>query len=151
MTKKREVLSIEFTLSQIINKLDPEEVKNATNKSISHFRKCSDPEDKNHTLFLKDAIQLDILLQNKKLGTPFLDLIEIILNSELKKNNNYSDIKSVLINLGGRMGDLMDTTLDAINPAGTQGVKITLDEKKEVFKAIAELEEKISNLKLSIK
>ena len=151
MTKKREVLSIEFTLSQIINKLDPEEVKNATSKSISHFRKCSDPEDKNHTLFLKDAIKLDILLQNKKLGTPFLDLIEIILNSELKKNNNYSDIKSVLINLGGRMGDLMDTTLDAINPAGTQGVKITLDEKKEVFKAIAELEEKISNLKLSIK
>tara|TARA_Y100000768_G_scaffold314785_1_gene249690 strand:- start:348 stop:803 length:456 start_codon:yes stop_codon:yes gene_type:complete len=151
MTKKREILSIEFTLSQIINKLDPEEVRNATNKSISHFRKCSDPEDKNHTLFLKDAIQLDILLQNKKLGTPFLDLIEIILNSELKKNNNYSDIKGVLINLGGRMGYLMDTTLDAINPMSTQGIKISLDEKKEVFKAISELEEKISNLKLSIK
>ena len=142
MTKKREVLSIEFTLSQIINKLDPEEVKNATNKSISHFRKCSDPEDKNHTLFLKDAIQLDILLQNKKLGTPFLDLIEIILNSELKKNNNYSDIKSVLINLGGRMGDLMDTTLDAINPAGTQGVKITLDEKKKFLRLLRNLKKK---------
>ena len=66
MTKKREILSIEFTLSQIINKLDPGEVKNATGKSISHFRKCSDPEDKNHTLFLKKHFGI-VDLKKKKL------------------------------------------------------------------------------------
>ena len=63
MTKYRESLSIEFVLSQVIKKLDDEEIKNFTGKSISHYRKCSDPEDKDHTLHLKDAIQLDILMQ----------------------------------------------------------------------------------------
>ena len=34
----------------------------STNKSMSHFRKCSDPDDKDHTLYLKDAILLDLIL-----------------------------------------------------------------------------------------
>ena len=39
MTKYRESLSIEFVLSQVIKKLDDEEIKNFTGKSISHYRK----------------------------------------------------------------------------------------------------------------
>ena len=50
MTKIRNPLSIENVLSSMISKLDEDEVKNLTNKSISHFRKCSDPDDKDHNL-----------------------------------------------------------------------------------------------------
>ena len=56
MTKLRKPHSIEFVLSLNLNKLTDEEIKLFTNKSLSHFRKCSDPDDKDHTLYFKDAI-----------------------------------------------------------------------------------------------
>ena len=58
MTKIRDPLTIEHILSKVINKLDEHEVKNITNKSISHFRKCSDPDDKDQNLHYADAIKL---------------------------------------------------------------------------------------------
>ena len=39
MTKIREPLSIEQVLSNVIQKLDEDDIKNITNKSSSHFRK----------------------------------------------------------------------------------------------------------------
>ena len=56
MTKIREYLSIEEVLSSVIKKLDENEIKNITNKSISHFRKCSDAEDKDHHVHLGDEL-----------------------------------------------------------------------------------------------
>jgi len=73
MTKLREPHSIEFALNQVLKKLKDEEIKKSTGKSISHFRKCGDADDKDHNIGLSDAIKLDILLQQKKLGTPLLD------------------------------------------------------------------------------
>ena len=67
MTKLRKPLSIEFVLSQMLAKITDEEIKLSTNKSLSHFRKCSDPDDKDHTLYLKDAILLDLILHKKKI------------------------------------------------------------------------------------
>jgi len=151
MTKYREILTIEFVLSQVIKKLDAEEIKNFTGKSISHYRKCSDPEDKDHTLHLKDAIQLDVLMQKKTLGTPFLDLIDSNLTHEFGKINDYVNVKNILINIGGRIGNLMDVTQEAIQPEGHKGEIISKKEKLEIFKAILEVEEKISRLKLSVK
>ena len=101
MTKYRESLSIEFVLSQVIKKLDDEEIKNFTGKSISHYRKCSDPEDKDHTLHLKDAIQLDILMQKNMLGTPFLDLINLNLTHEFRKINDYENVKNIHDKIAG--------------------------------------------------
>ena len=150
MTKKRKILSIEFILSQVLKKLEAEEIKTFTGKSMSHFRKCSDPDDNDHTLYLKDAILLDILMQKKELGTPFSDLIDLNLNHDLNQTNNYNNIKNVLINIGGRLGNLMDTTQNAIDPEGQEGDKISEEEKKKIFEAISQLEEKIIKLKLSI-
>ena len=73
MTKLREPLTIERILSQAISKLDENEIKNITSKSISHFRKCSDPDDRDHNLHFNDAVMLDILMQRKSLGTHFID------------------------------------------------------------------------------
>ena len=151
MTKYREILTIEFVLSQVIKKLNAEEIKNFTGKSISHYRKCSDPEDADHTLHLKDAIQLDVLMQKKMLGTPFLDLINSNLSQEFKKINDYVNVKNILINIGGRIGNLMDVTQEAIKPEGHKGEIISKKEKQEIFQAILEVEEKISRLKLSVK
>ena len=60
MTKLRKPLSIESILSGVIKDLNEDNVKELTGKSLSHFRKCSDPDDKDHNLHFIDAIKLDI-------------------------------------------------------------------------------------------
>ena len=151
MTKIRDPLTIEHILSRIINKLDEHEVKNITNKSISHFRKCSDPDDKDHNLHYADAIKLDILMQRKALGTPFIDNFSLLIEDEFNKNNVYDNVASTLIKIGGRMGNLMDTTQQAMSPDSQMGKEISKKEKDQIFKAINEVEEKIAKLKISVK
>ena len=151
MTKLRKPLSIEFVLSQALTKLDEIEIKNSTGKTMSHFRKCGDADDKDHNISFSDAIKLDVLLQQRKLGTPLLDYFNLKLQSELRKINEYESISNVLINIGGRIGNLMDITQEAIKPSGPKGSSISNEEKQKIFKAVSEVEEKIAKLKLSVK
>ncbi|MAH03061.1 MAG: hypothetical protein CMI70_04740 [Candidatus Pelagibacter sp.] len=151
MTKIRKILTVEQVLSFALSKINDDEVKNISGKTVSHFRKCSDHDDKDHNLYFDDAIKLDILMQKKGLGTPFLDNFGLKLSEEFKKINEFENISNVLINIGGRIGNLMDVTQDAINPAGAQGEIISPTEKDKILKATSEVEEKIAKLKLSVK
>ena len=151
MTKIRNPLSIESVLSNIINKLDEKDVKNLTNKSISHFRKCSDPDDKDHNLYLSDAIKLDILMQRTSLGTPLLDNFELMIDEEFKKLNSFENLENILLKVGGRVGDLMDVVQETMNPESALGKDLSMKERDLISKSIIKLEEKIAKLKLSIK
>ncbi len=151
MTKIRKILTVEQVLSFALSKINDDEVKNISGKTVSHFRKCSDHDDKDHNLYFDDAIKLDILMQKKGLGTPFLDNFGLKLSEEFKKINEFENISNVLINIGGRIGNLMDVTQDAINPAGAQGEIISPTEKDKILKATSEVEEKMTKLKLSVK
>ena len=151
MTKIRNPLSIENVLSNMISKLNEDEVKNLTNKSISHFRKCSDPDDKNHNLHLGDAIKLDIIMQRNSLGTPLMDNFQIMLDEEFKKVNSFENLENTLLKVGGRVGDLMDVVQEAMNPDSALGKDLSKKEKDLINKSIIELEEKIAKLKVSIK
>jgi len=151
MTKIRNPLSIESVLSNIINKLDEKDVKNLTNKSISHFRKCSDPDDKDHNLYLSDAIKLDILMQRTSLGTPLLDNFELMIDEEFKKLNSFENLENILLKVGGRVGDLMDVVQEAMNPESSLGKDLSIKERDLISKSIIKLEEKIAKLKISIK
>ena len=151
MTKIRNPLSIENVLSNMISKLNEDEVKNLTNKSISHFRKCSDPDDKDHNLHLGDAIKLDIIMQRNSLGTPLMDNFQIMLDQEFKKVNSFENLENTLLKVGGRVGDLMDVVQEAMNPDSALGKDLSKEEKDLINKSIIELEEKIAKLKISIK
>ncbi len=151
MTKIRNPLSIENVLSNMISKLNEDEVKNLTNKSISHFRKCSDPDDKDHNLYLGDAIKLDIIMQRNSLGTPLMDNFQIMLDEEFKKVNSFENLENTLLKVGGRVGDLMDVVQEAMNPDSALGKDLSKKEKDLINKSIIELEEKIAKLKISIK
>ena len=151
MTKIRDPLSIENVLSNMVSKLNDDEVKNITGKSISHFRKCSDPDDKDHNLYLSDAIKLDILMQRNLLGTPLMDNFQLILDNEFKKVNSFENLENTLLKVGGRVGDLMDVVQEAMNPDSPLGKDLSKKEKDLIFKSIIELEEKIAKLKMSIK
>ena len=151
MTKIRNPLSIENVLSNMISKLDEDEVKNLTNKSISHFRKCSDPDDKDHNLYLSDAIKLDIIMQRNSLGTPLMDNFQIMLDEEFKKINSFENLENTLLKVGGRVGNLMDVVQEAMDPESPLGKDLSKKEKDLISKSIIELEEKIAKLKMSIK
>ncbi len=151
MTKIREPLSIEKILTDLIGKLKENEIKEFTGKSISHFRKCSDPDDKDHNLHLADAIKLDILSLRSQNGSPFLDNIELIIDQEFNELEKLKDVSRILNNIGGRIGNLMDVTEQATSPESQKGAEISSKEKDNIFKAISEVEEKIAKLKLSVK
>ena len=151
MTKLREPLSVEKILKSIISKLKENEIEEFTGKSISHFRKCSDPDDKDHNLHLNDAIKLDVLSVKSQKGTPFLDHISLIINKEFSDMDKLEDVSRNLINIGGRIGNLMDITDKALHPESPKGEEISKKEKDNIFNAIFEVEEKIAKLKLSIK
>ncbi|MDC2986034.1 hypothetical protein OAY24_04930 [Candidatus Pelagibacter sp.] len=151
MTKIRNPLSIENVLSSMISKLDEDEVKNLTNKSISHFRKCSDPDDKDHNLYLSDAIKLDVIMQRNSLGTPLMDNFQIMLDEEFKKVNSFENLENTLLKVGGRVGNLMDVVQEAMDPESPLGKDLSKKEKDLIAKSIIELEEKIAKLKMSIK
>ena len=151
MTKIRDPLSIENVLSNMLSKLNDDEVKNITNKSISHFRKCSDPDDKDHNLYLSDSIKLDVLMQRSLLGTPLMDNFQLILDNEFKKVNSFENLENTLLKVGGRVGDLMDVVQEAMDPESPLGKDLSKKEKDLIIKSIIELEEKIAKLKISIK
>tara|TARA_B100001769_G_scaffold234863_1_gene198963 strand:- start:77 stop:532 length:456 start_codon:yes stop_codon:yes gene_type:complete len=151
MTKIREPLSVEKILTSTISKLKENEIKEFTGKSISHFRKCSDPDDKDHNLHLNDAIKLDVLSVKSQKGTPFLDHISLIINKEFSDMDKLENVSRNLINIGGRIGNLMDITDKALHPESPKGEEISKKEKDNIFNAISEVEEKIAKLKLSIK
>ena len=151
MTKLRKPLTIEHVLSTVIKDLDENNVKELTGKSLSHFRKCSDPADKDHNLHFIDAIKLDLILQKSQKGTPFLDNFEIMLNEELENIKTTENISNTLINIGGRIGNLMDVTNESLSPNSQDGENLSNKEKDQIHKAIKEVEEKMARLKLSIK
>ena len=90
-------------------------------------------------------------MQRKSLGTPFIDNFSLTLEDEFNKVNVYENVASTLIKIGGRVGNLMDTTHDAMSPNSPMGKEISKTEKDQIYKAINEVEEKIAKLKLSIK
>ena len=151
MTKIREPLSIEKILKDSISKLNEKEIESFTGKSISHFRKCSDPDDKDHNLHLSDAIKIDILSLKSQNRSPFLDNMSLIIESEFITNQNIEDVSRILNLIGGRIGNLMDTAEKALHPDGPMGEDISKQERDNVFNAISEVEEKIAKLKISIK
>ena len=151
MTKIREPLSIEKILKDLIGKLKENEIKEFTGKSISHFRKCSDPDDKDHNLHLVDAIKLDVLSLKSQNGSPFLDNISLIVNNKFNDEEKLEDVSRNLIAIGGRIGNLMDTTEKALDPDSPNGKEIAKKEKDKIFDAISQVEEKIAKLKLSVK
>jgi len=151
MTKLRKPLTVEHVLSSVIKDLDENNVKELTGKSLSHFRKCSDPADKDHNLHFIDAIKLDLILQKSQNGTPFLDNFEVMLNEELENIKTTENISNTLINIGGRIGNLMDVTNESLSPDSQDGENLSNKEKDQIHKAIKEVEEKMARLKLSIK
>ena len=102
MTKLRKTNSLEFALQNALKNLSNDEIKNATQKSKSHFLKCSDPDDTHHNISVNDALKLDEILL-KKLDKNFKYKVfanakEIKFNHSFKLDKSISDVYIILEN-----------------------------------------------------
>lgn len=149
MTIPREFHSIEQALKEVIKNLK-DSVEDIAGKSESHFRKCSDENDKDHHVLHAESIKLDIECMRKGLGSPMLSAHQYQIDKALKSKNDFENIITSLLNTGARIGKLMEVTHEAVQPESSDGRTISKIEKEKIYKAIREVEEKISNLKLAI-
>ena len=75
---------------------------------------------------------------------------EDLLEATRPEYKNLDNTSTTLINIGAKIGRLMETTQLAINPESEGGHKISESEKQNINKAINDVENKIFELKLLI-
>lgn len=150
MAKNRELSSIEHGLAEAIKNLKAEIIEQATGKSIYFIRKCSDP-DLDQQLDHNDAIKIDKACIENGLNPYLLRSHEFIILKELKKTKiENKTMNELLVQFTISLGKLLDKIKSAKNPKGDKGEAITSAEKKEIFDAFHEFENKILKIKTSL-
>ena len=150
MTILRNFGSIEQALAHSLKHLKEEEVKSSTGKSLSHFRKCSDPDNKDNVIHFEDAIHLDVLLDRAGLGTPLLSTFIHTIDKKRTESNQEFSVSHSLMQIVARIGNLSDVTEKALDPKSQSGVNLSKQEKDKIYKALKEVEGKMAALKKAV-
>ena len=143
----RKLISLENALKNAINDLKDEGLKEATGKSESHFRKCTDEQDIDHNIHHSDSVKLDLEFRRRKLGSPMLEAHESMLEAADLKLGKLDNTSNTLIDISAKIGRLMEATKGAIELDSEGGTKFSKNEKEKINVAIEEVEKKILTLK----
>ena len=155
MPKLRKIASIERGLEEVVQALTEEEIKQAINKGSSYVRKCSDPNPDNDGIKRNidhiDSVKLDIKCIQKGISPPLLSAHQLMIDQEKSKNqSNFGEVNQMLVKFSILEGELNKVVIEATDPKSPDGEKITAIEKKKVFEAIKNIEDKILKIKLAI-
>ena len=155
MVKIRKIASIERGLEEVIQALTDEEIKQAINKGSSYVRKCSDPNPDNDGIKRNidhiDSVKLDIKCIQKGISPPLLTAHQFMVDQEKSENqSNFGEVNQMLVKFSILEGELNKVVIEATDPKSPDGAKITALEKKKVFEAIKNIEDKILKIKLAI-
>ena len=150
MAKIRELSSIENGLAEAIKNLKSKVIEEVTGKSESYIRKCSDP-DLEQQLDHRDAVKIDKACIQKGLAPYLLNSHNYIILKELEKADlGNQSINELLVQFTISMGKLLDCIKTAKSSKGEKGEAISAAEKKEIYEAFHELENKILKVKDSV-
>ena len=151
MAKIRKIASIESGLMEVTKILTEEEIQEAIGKGSSYIRKCSNP-DLPQQIDHNDSFKLDKACIKKGKGHPLLTSHEYMIAYELEKfeGNQDNDIDEMLVRSTILHGKLTEVVKQSEDPKSDHGKKISLLEKKEIMKAIKDVEVKILKIKLTI-
>ena len=150
MAKLREISSIEHGLTEAIKNLKSKVIEEVTGKSESYIRKCSDP-DLEQQLDHRDAVKIDKACIKKGLAPYLLNSHNYIILKELEKANiENQSINELLVQFTISLGKLLDSIKTAKSSKGEKGEAISAAEKKEIYEALHELENKIIKVKTSV-
>ena len=123
----------------------------AIGKSSSYLRKCSDPSQQQQ-LDHNDSVKLDIACV-KKGKAPHLCLTHEYMITNIAENleeHKLNDIDAMLVKSTILHGKLFEVVKEAEDPQSDKGVQISQLEKKEIMKAIKNLEDKIMKIKITV-
>ena len=151
MAKIRKMASIESGLMEVITVLNEEEIQEAIGKGSSYIRKCSNP-DLPQQIDHNDSFKLDRACFKKGKGHPLLTSHEYMIAHELEKfeGNKDNDIDEMLVRSTILHGKLTEVVKQSEDPKSDRGKEISPLEKKEIMKAIKDVEDKILKIKLTI-
>ena len=151
MAKIRNAASIESGLMEVTKILTEEEIQEAIGKGSSYIRKCSNP-DLPQQIDHNDSFKLDRACIKKGKGHPLLTSHEYMIAHELEKfeGNQDNDIDEMLVRSTILHGKLTEVVKQSEDPKSDRGDKISPLEKKEIMKAIKDVEDKILKIKLTI-
>ena len=136
---------------QVLKILSEEEIKIAIGKGSSYLRKCSNP-DLPQQLDHNDSIKLDLACVKKTNSHPLYTAHEYIVINELENTDIHksNDINEILVKSTILHGKLTEVIKQASDNKSESGTEISQLEKKEIMKAIENLENKILKIKLTI-
>ena len=151
MAKIRKNASIESGLMEVLKILTDEEINKAIGKTSSYIRKCSNP-DLPQQIDHNDSFKLDQACIQKGKAPPLLTSYEYMIAQLLEKSDNFEnkDINEMLVKSTILHGKLTELVKNAKDPKGDKGDEISPIEKKDIFEAITDLENKILKIKLTI-
>jgi len=151
MAKIRKAASIESGLMEVTKILTEEEIQEAIGKGSSYIRKCSNP-DLPQQIDHNDSFKLDKACIKKGKGHPLLTSHEYMIAHELEKfeGNEDNDIDEMLVRSTILHGKLTEVVKQSEDPKSDRGKEISPLEKKEIMKAIKNVEDKILKIKLTI-
>ena len=151
MAKIRKIASIESGLMEVTKILTEEEIQEAIGKGSSYIRKCSNP-DLPQQIDHNDSFKLDRACIKKGKGHPLLTSHEYMIAHELEKfeGNEDNDIDEMLVRSTILHGKLTEVVKQSEDPKSDRGKEISPLEKKEIMKAIKDVEDKILKIKLTI-
>ena len=160
MVKLRKIASIERGIEEILQVLTEQEIKETIQKGASYLRKCSDPdrdlegkdsEGVKRNIDHIESVKLDKKCIQKGISPPLLTAHQFIIDQEKSNNqSNLADVNQMLVKFSILEGELNKVVIEATDPKITEGEKITGLEKKKVFEAIKNIEDKILKIKLAI-
>ena len=151
MAKIRKIASIENGLMEVITILSEEEIQEAIGKGSSYIRKCSNP-DLPQQIDHNDSFKLDKACIKKGKGHPLLTSHEYMIVQDLEKfeGNENNDIDEMLVKSTILHGKLTEVVKQSEDPKSDMGKEVSPLEKKEIMKAIKDLEDKILKIKLTV-
>ena len=151
MAKIRKNASIESGLMEVLKILSHEEINVAIGKTSSYIRKCSNP-DLAQQIDHNDSFKLDKACIKKGKAPPLLTSYQYMIAQLLDKADNFEnkDINEMLVKSTILHGKLTELVKEARDPKGDKGVEVSVLEKKDIFEAITDLENKILKIKLTI-
>ena len=151
MAKIRKTASIENGLMEVVQILSEEEIQAAIGKGASYVRKCSDPQQQQE-IDHNDSFKLDKACIAKGKAPPLLTSHEYMIARELENINTdeSKDLSQILVRSTILHGKLTELIHNAQHPESDKGKDISVLEKRDIFEAIGDLEDKILKIKMTI-
>ena len=151
MAKIRKTASIENGLMEVVQLLSEDEIQAAIGKGSSYVRKCSNP-DLPQEIDHNDSFKLDKACIVKGKAPPLLTSHEYMVAHELENidTTESKDLSQILVRSTILHGKLTELIHNAQHAKSDKGVEISVLEKKDIFEAIGDLEDKILKIKMTI-